>query len=132
MPVAAREVSRASSALTVVATTAVVVEDPSGAAAWMANSRPICISRRRAAQSWTEARDWDGRNNVGRSSGSQWRHQTLYRSRKGRYYLAHESNVQGEGARAEFVTPEEAAAWLLLNEHKLPEDLAAAGEAVSE
>lgn len=90
------------------------------------------VDTRNASHHWEEVREWDGRNHIGRSSGSQWHDQTLYRSRKGRYYLEHCSRVQGEHDSAEWLTPEQAAAWLLHNEHTIPEDLKEAAEKVSE
>jgi hypothetical protein len=86
----------------------------------------------KAAASWSECRDSDGSNLFGRSSRSQWHDQTLYRSRKGRYYIEYSTRVQGELAHVEWISPERAAAWLVLNEQELPEDLRAAAEAVTE
>lgn len=85
-----------------------------------------------AQQSWEEASDWDGRNHISRPTGSQWEHQTLYRSAKGRYYLVHESNRQGTPPHAEFITPAQAAAWLTLNGRDLPPDLVDAAKEVTE
>jgi hypothetical protein len=76
-----------------------------------------------AKQYWQEATDHDGRNPIGRSSQSQWHDQTLYQSRKGRYYIEYESRVEGQRSHVEWVSPEEAARWLILNEKELPEDL---------
>jgi hypothetical protein len=86
----------------------------------------------KATKEYAEERDWDGNNHIGRSSGSQWHDQTLYRSRKGRYYVVHESHVQGEKDWAEWLSPERAAAWIVLNEYELPEELKEAAEKVSE
>lgn len=85
-----------------------------------------------ATRHWGEASDWDGGNHIGRSSKSQWHDQTLYRSRKGRYYLEHHSRVDGERNWAEWVSPERAAAWLALNEHEMPDALKAAADKVTE
>jgi hypothetical protein len=85
-----------------------------------------------ASKSWDECRDSDGSNMIGRSSCSQWHDQTLYRSRRGRYYVEHLSRVQGERDRCEWVSKEEAARFLLLNEEELPDDLKEAAETVSE
>lgn len=76
-----------------------------------------------ASAHWDETTDWDGNNHVSRATGSQWNHQTLYRSRKGRYYVERTSQWQGSMPRVEWVSPEEATRWLLHNEHELPEDL---------
>ena len=85
-----------------------------------------------ATAHWEETTDWDGRNHISRATGSQWNHETLHRSRKGRYYTEHWSAYQGSRAHVEWVSPEEAARWLLHNDHELPEDLAKLAEEVSE
>jgi len=82
------------------------------------------IDTTNASRSWKEETDWDGNNHVSRATGSQWSHQTLYRSKKGRYYVEHTSQWQGSRPHVEWVSPEEAARWLLLMEEELPEDLA--------
>ena len=78
----------------------------------------------KASQSWDETAFWDGRNHISKATGDQWTHQRLYRSRRGRYYVVHSSQWQGSRDHAEYVSPEEAARWLLLMEAELPEDLA--------
>jgi len=90
------------------------------------------VDTENATRSWPEARYHDGNNFISRATGSQWTHQTLYRSRKGRYYVEHTSQWQGSRAHAEWVSPEEAARWLLTNEHEVPPDLAHCVEEVSE
>ena len=90
------------------------------------------IDTNNATMTWFECRDSNGSNLIGRSSCSQWHDQTLRRSRKGRYYIQYESRVQGERDRCEWVSPERAAAWLLLNEEELPDDLKQLEETVSE
>lgn len=77
----------------------------------------------KATASWEEDTRFDGNNQISVATGSQWDHQTLYRSRKGRYYLVHESQWQGSTPHAEWVSPEEATRWLVLMEYDLPEDL---------
>lgn len=78
----------------------------------------------RATQSWEESRDFDGSNHIGRSSGTQWTHHTLYRSRKGRYYVEHTSQWQGSRPHVEWVSCEEAARFLIHNDRDIPQDLA--------
>ena len=90
------------------------------------------IKTENATAKYPEERDSNGSNLIGRSSGSQWHDQTLYRSRRGRYYVEHCSRVQGQMDHAEWVSPEEAARWLLLNEYDIPEELQAAAETVEE
>ena len=77
-----------------------------------------------AQQRWREETRWNGNNHVSVHTGSQWDHQTLYRSAKGAYYIEHESQWQGSTPHAEWVSREVAAKWLILNEDSLPEDLA--------
>jgi hypothetical protein len=83
----------------------------------------------KASAEWEEAIDWNGHNFVSRPTGSQWEHETLYRSSKGRYYIERTSQRQGSSPRAKLVTNEQAAAWLLTNDHDLPQDLAGPGKA---
>lgn len=80
----------------------------------------------KAASGWEEATDWDGSNHISRATGSQWNHETLYLSQKARYYVVRSSDYQGTQDEMEILSPKEAAAWLILNDHgdDLPEDLA--------
>lgn len=90
------------------------------------------VDTERAAGSWEEATRWDGRNHISVNTGSQWTHQTLYRSRKGRFYVVHSSQCQGSLPSAEYVSDADAARWLLVNEEELPADLAHYAEAIEE
>lgn len=90
------------------------------------------VKTENATQSWQEDDYFDGHNRISKATSSQWEHQTLYRSRKGRYYLEHTSQWQGSHDSAEWVSNEEATRWLLHNEHELPSDLAALEAQVSE
>lgn len=81
------------------------------------------IDTANASHSWQEDTRWDGHNHVSIATGSQWIHQKLYRSRKGRYYIEHTSQWQGSNPHAEWVSPQEAARWLLANGEELPDDL---------
>lgn len=85
-----------------------------------------------ATQSWEEQTRWDGHNHISVNTGSQWEHQKLYRSRRGRYYIECWSQWQGTTPHAEWLSPEEAARWLLRNNETLPTDLAEYEETVSE
>jgi len=70
---------------------------------------------------------------LGRPGASPYHVQTLYRSRKGRYYVETITTLSPfSGARCEWVSPQAAAAWLLLNEHALPDDLQAIADSISE
>lgn len=81
------------------------------------------IDTDKSTQSWDEDTYWDGRNHISKATGSQWDHQTLYRSRKGRYYVEHTSQCQGKRDHVEWVSREVATQWLLSNGHELPGDL---------
>ena len=88
----------------------------------------------KAKRHWSEASDWDGRNHISRATGSQWYHEDLYLSAKGRYYVVRSSNYQGSQDEMEILSPREAAAWLVLNDYgdDLPEDLAGLASEVVE
>jgi len=81
------------------------------------------IDTKNASAEWDDKSEFDGRNMISIATGSQWRDATLYRSRKGRYYVEHRSRVQGEHDHAEWVSPQEAARWLLAQSIELPDDL---------
>ena len=74
------------------------------------------IDTARIRHVWVERRD-DG---FGRASGSQWGYQQLCESLKGRYYLWYYSNWQGSRDHLEWIEPQEATRWLILNEYELP------------
>lgn len=85
-----------------------------------------------AKQDWKEDRQHDGRNWISVATGSQFAHERLYMSRKGRYYIERTSDYQGSRASAEWISKRTAAAWLLTNDHAIPADLASAADDVSE
>lgn len=72
-----------------------------------------------ASSSWKERRTAGG---IGCASGNKWDTETLHRSRKGRFYIEH-CSCQDKRPWAEWVDTRRAAAWLLLNDYDLPEDL---------
>jgi hypothetical protein len=78
----------------------------------------------KAQSHWDELTRWNGNNHISVNTGSQWNHETLYLSRKDRYYLVRNSQWQGSLPSAEFISDEEAARWLLRNNEVLPEALA--------
>ena len=95
----------------------------------------MVVDTENASASWKEGTQWDGNNHISLATGSQWDHQTLYRSRRGRYYVECKSQWQGSTPSAEWVSNEEACRWLLANEHletddDFPADLAALVEAM--
>ena len=76
-----------------------------------------------SSQKWDENTYWDGNNMCSSATQSQWNHQTLYRSRKGRYYIEHTSAYQGTNFWCEWITRRDAAGWLLSQDLSLPDDL---------
>ena len=92
----------------------------------------VVVDTNDATRAWEEARDWNGSNYISRNTRSQWTHETLYRSRKGRYYLVYSSQWQGSKPSAEWVSKEEAAKWLVLNDKDLPAELEALAEQFTE
>ena len=85
-----------------------------------------------AARYWGDRTDFDGHNEIHRTTRDQWSGENLYRSRKGRYYVEHYSQWQGAHDYATWVSPEEAAAWLTLNDYSIPAELAEAADRVTE
>lgn len=81
------------------------------------------VDTKNAVNSWGEATYWNGNNHISKATGSQWNHEELHKSRKGNYYIERWSQWQGSTPSAEFATEEEAARWLIHNEHELPGDL---------
>jgi hypothetical protein len=91
----------------------------------------------KASDFWEEGSRWNGSNHISMATGSQWHHQRLHKSRKGRYYVEHSSNYQGTTPHVEWVSPQEACRWLLANEHDpesdgFPGDLKSLVEEASE
>lgn len=82
------------------------------------------IDTDKAKKYWTESTDWNGSNHISRATGSQWNHQTLYESRKGRFYTENSSDWQGAMSHCEWVSEQEAVRWLLLMDEEIPERLA--------
>lgn len=82
------------------------------------------VNTKNAVKHWDEDTFHDGHNHISVATGSQWNHQTLYKSRKGRYYIVSTSQWQGSRDHCEWVSNHEAARWLLANNEALPDDLA--------
>lgn len=81
------------------------------------------VNTNNATNWWSEDTYFDGNNHISAATGSQWNHETLYRSRKGRYYVVWSSQYQGSQSRAEWISNRQAALWLLNNDHILPDEL---------
>jgi len=92
----------------------------------------VVVRSENAVQSWEEDTRWDGRNRISIPTGSQWEHETLHKSKKGRYWVESWSQWQGSTPNASWITDEDAARWLLLNGEELPEDLRAWRDEIEE
>jgi hypothetical protein len=95
----------------------------------------IVVDTAKATDVYHERTTYDGRNSISLATGEQWEHETLYRSRRGRYYVERSSDWQGRPSSAAWLTAQQAAAWLLRNHYPisdLPADLAALADEVYE
>jgi len=90
------------------------------------------VNTDKAKASFEEDTRWDGNNHISVATGSQWTHETLHRSRKGRYYVETESQWQGSTPHADWVSDRAAAVWLRTNKHNLPDDLASLIDEIEE
>jgi hypothetical protein len=90
------------------------------------------VNTDKARQSWDEATYWNGHNHISKATGSQWNHETLYESRKGRFYKVWWSQYEGTASRAEWLDEHEAVRWLLHNEQEVPGGLQHLVEEVEE
>lgn len=85
-----------------------------------------------AVEKWEENTHWNGNNHISKATGSQWEHETLYKTKKGRYWVEHWSQWQGSTPSAYLVAPKEAYLWLAMNDHAIPEDLQAIKDEIEE
>ncbi len=83
----------------------------------------MVVDTAKASQKWEEATRWDGQNHISIPTGSQWHHETLHRSKRGRYYIERTSNYESECPTAEWIDAKEAVRWLLVNDCDLPVEL---------
>ncbi|MBW7865056.1 MAG: hypothetical protein H3C30_11680 [Candidatus Hydrogenedentes bacterium] len=83
----------------------------------------IFFDRDKALECWDEGAWWDGSNNISLATRSQWEHEILYKTSKGRYVLQSWSQWESTPDSYQILTPKEAAVWLLTNEHDVPADL---------
>lgn len=71
---------------------------------------------------------WNGNNTISLATGSQWDHENLIVTRKGRFVLNSWSQWQGSGESWQTINENEAAEWLVRNQRdkdELPEAAAA-------
>jgi len=71
----------------------------------------------KSADVFDEATYWDGSNYISQATDRQFEHQTLYRTKAGRWVLQNWSQWQDRAARHEFVDASVAQDWLLGNGH---------------
>jgi hypothetical protein len=90
------------------------------------------INTEKAAQRWDETRWHNGQNFISKATGQQFSHETLYESRKGRFYKCCHSDYQGSHDHCEWLDERAAVRWLLLNKHPVPERLQKLIEQVEE
>src|SRR3972149_6322249 len=72
---------------------------------------------RRSAERWDEKSRFDGNNYISCATGSQWEHETLYRTAGGRWILEHSSQWQGSRDEWTEISARDAARWLSRNGH---------------
>jgi hypothetical protein len=73
---------------------------------------------RDAAKRWSEGTRWDGSNHISVATGSQWEHESLWRTKRGVYVLHAWSDWQGSGEGWTRIDASEAAEWLIRNGHE--------------
>jgi hypothetical protein len=66
------------------------------------------VKTEQSRANWAEGTRWNGNNHISLATGTQWDHERLYCSRKGRYYVVRTSQWQGSTPSAEWVSKEEA------------------------
>lgn len=81
---------------------------------------------------WEEEKYFDGYNFISINTRTQWEHERLYFTKSDRYFIEKWSNWQGSIPTASWVSSQEAAKWLILNEYELPDDLKKLEEGVVE
>ena len=78
---------------------------------------------RDAATSWEEDYWWNGHNHCSRATGSQWDHERLYRTSRGRWVIKWSSQWQGSRTSYRVIDAAGAAEWLIRNGHDVPAEL---------
>lgn len=68
-----------------------------------------------SAKVWKEDTHWNGNNHISNATGSQWDHEALYKTSKGKFVLNHWSQWQGSKEAWAIISPSEAAEWLVQN-----------------
>jgi len=80
-----------------------------------------------AATKFCEDSYWDGSNSISVATGSQWQHETLYRTATGNWVLYSSSQWQGSSESYYAMDLAEAVPWLIKNNHDI-DDLGLDGQ----
>jgi hypothetical protein len=78
------------------------------------------------ADLYKEDTNWNGNNWISEATGSQWSHESVYRTAGGAYVLNCYSQYEGSEETYEIISKREAAEWFVKNNYKedeLPEEL---------
>jgi len=70
-----------------------------------------------SSKEFSESTHWNGNNHISDVTGSQWNHEELSRTRKGRWVLHSWSQWQGSEETWVEISGDEAAKWLLACRH---------------
>jgi hypothetical protein len=73
---------------------------------------------RAKSESFEEDTYWNGNNMISKATGSQWEHETLYRTIGKKWIVGHTSQWQGSTDTYEEISDQEAAEWLIRNGHE--------------
>lgn len=77
----------------------------------------LCWADLSKAEAYADGTRWNGNNNVGRNSGSEWIDETLYRTAGGRWLLNRDATRYHNGDDAyRYLTDDEARDWLIRTE----------------
>ena len=74
-----------------------------------------------SSEYFKEGKRWDGSNNISLSTGSQWEHEALYRTKSGIWVLNWWSGYQGVQETYLEITDQEASEWFIKNEYEIEE-----------
>lgn len=70
------------------------------------------------AEVFKETLWWNGNNHISNSTGSQWDHESLLRTKSGIWVLNHWSQYQGSVETYKELTDKEASEWFIQNEYE--------------
>ena len=65
------------------------------------------------AARYEEGTTWDGRNHISTATGSQWDHEEVVRTKRGKYYIVSSSQYQGSQSKARALDLSGVAKWLV-------------------